>query len=298
MQKLITVIGATALGKSDFAVKLAKKFNGEIVSADSRQIYKKLNLTTGKITASEMQGIKHHMLDLIEPAKPYSVFDFVTDAKPVVEKICESGKLPIICGGTGLYTRALVEGFGLTEREKADEKQAAQLSRLTVDELQQIVAENKIVLVETDVKNKRRLINAILKHKQNVKNVPNNRQYKVLQICLTCEREALRERIKVRLQKRIAAGMLDEVKKLINDGYNKDFLKTLGLDIKYAIMYLDGEFKTFDEYFERAWISDCQYSKRQTTWFKKERDCIYLDIFDTECFEKACKEVEKFLKEK
>ena len=298
MHKLITVIGPTAVGKSDFAVELAKKFNGEIVSADSRQIYRKLNLTTGKITSSDMQGIKHHMLDLMEPTKPYSVYDFVTNAKPIVEKICKSGKLPIICGGTGLYTRALVEGFGLTEREKADGEQVAQLNSLTVDELQQIVAENKINLVETDFKNKRRLINAILKHKQNVKNVPNKRQYKVLQICLTCEREALRERIKERLQKRIDAGMLDEVKQLINDGYNKDFLKTLGLDIKYAIMYLDGEFKTFEEYFERAWISDCQYSKRQTTWFKKESDCIYLDISDIDCFEKACLAVKEFLKEK
>ncbi len=295
MQKLVTVIGPTAVGKSDFAVRLAKKFNGEIISADSRQIYKNLNLTTGKITEEETQGVKHHLIDILDVGEPYSVYNFVKDAKECVTNISSHGKLPIVCGGTGLYTRALVEGFDLTEREKPNETRASELGLMSLEELSKIISEKNIPLVETDAKNKRRVINAILKFESGVQKTVNKSEYDYLQICLTCERKKLRERIKTRLQKRIDAGMIDEIKNVLADGADKEFLKTLGLDVKNTVLYLEGEFKNYEEYFEKTWIGDCQFAKRQVTWFKKEKNCVYLDVLDESSFNKACEEVEKFL---
>jgi len=295
MQKIITVIGATAIGKSDFAVKLAKQFNGEIISADSRQIYRKLNLTTGKVTLEETCGIKHHLIDIIDVNTPYSVYNFVSDANKCIDNILSKNKLPIICGGTGLYTRAIVEGFNLEQRDNIDENRKIELEKMSVENLIKIVETNKIEITPTDIKNKRRVINAILKFESGVKQLPNQPQYNVLQICLTSDREVSRARIRLRLKKRIENGMIEEVREVINAGGDKEFLKNLGLEFKHTVMYIDGEYKTFEEYFEKLYTAICQFSKRQVTWFKKEKNCIYLDAFDSKSFDVACKEIQKFL---
>ena len=294
MQKIITVIGATGSGKSDFAVKLAKRFNGEVISADSRQIYKGLDLSTGKVTPEEMDGVPHHLLNIVPLGKPYSVYNFKQDATKAIGGISSRGKLPIICGGTGLYTRALVEGFSLTERD-IDNAVASELEEKTIEELQQIIATNNIPLVETDIKNKRRLISAIVKHKHNILEAENAPEYNALQICLVFPREQQRERIKARLKARLDAGMLAEIEEAIKAGADPEFLKTLGLDMRYSVMQLNGEFKNYDEFFETLFTKECQYAKRQQTWFKKEKNCIYINPLEDDAFETACTQIKNFL---
>lgn len=296
MQKIITVIGATGSGKSDFAVKLAKRFNGEVISADSRQIYKGLNLSTGKITPEEMSGVPHHLLNIVPLGKPYSVYNFKHHATKAIADISSRGKLPIICGGTGLYTRALVEGFSLTERN-IDNAVASELEEKTIEELQQIIATNNIPLVETDIKNKRRLISAIVKYKYNILEAENAPEYNALQICLTIPREQQRERIKARLKARLDAGMLTEIEEAIKAGADPEFLKTLGLDMRYSVMQLNSEFKNYDEFFETLFTKECQYAKRQQTWFKKEKNCIYINPLEESAFETACTKIKNFLGE-
>lgn len=296
MQKIITVIGATALGKSDFAVKLAKKFNGEIVSADSRQIYKNLNLTTGKVTSDETCGIEHYLIDIIDVNTPYSVYNFLIDADKCINKIISKNRLPIICGGTGLYTRALVEGYNLNETENINQERLNELNKLSVENLIKIIKQKNIGIVETDIRNKRRLIKAILNFENGDNKTPNTQKYNFLQICLTCDREVSRDRIRERLKKRIDAGMIDEVKNVIKAGGDKEFLKGLGLEFKHTVMYIDNEYKNFEEYFEKLYNAICQFSKRQVTWFKKEKNIIYLDALDSNSFDIAVEEIEKFLK--
>ena len=267
--KVLVIVGPTASGKSDLAVRLAKKFNGEIISADSRQVYKGLNIGTGKITRKEMQSIPHHLLDVADPKKQFSVNDFVTKATKAVTMIYHSDRLPIVVGGTGFYIDALSGRSGFPDvspnkplRKKLETKTAKELFR-TLKKKDPRRAKN------IDANNKVRLIRA-LEIVAKIGRVPLltpsvNRNF----VYIGLKPDNLDQKIYKRLQKR-KAGIIREAKKLHTEGLSYKRMFELGLEYRYASMYLEGKL-TREEMIEKLFVAIRQYAKRQMTWFKRNK---------------------------
>ncbi len=271
--KIIVVIGPTASGKSDLAVKIAKEKNGEIISADSRQVYKGLDIGTGKITKREMRGVPHYLLDVANPKKTFTVADFKKLAEKEIENILSRGKIPIIAGGTGFYIDALVYDLDLPEvppnkelRKKLEQKTIEQLFK----ELEKIDPERA---VEIDSKNKVRLIRAIeiAKTIGKVPKIKPKSKYNIEWIYVDWPDEILKERIHTRLLKRIRGGMIKEAQDLHSKGLSYKRMEELGLEYRYVAKFLKGEIskeEMISELSTKIW----QYAKRQRTWFKKTID--------------------------
>ena len=214
--KIIIISGLTASGKTALSIALAKQFNAEIISADSRQVYRGLDIGSAKITPAEMQGITHHCLDIVDPVTNthYSVGDFQRDAYQAIDSIIARGKLPMLVGGTGLYTRSVAEGYGFGDE-------------------------------------------------------PNTPRYTVLQICLTPPNTMLAPKVKQRNAERVAQGMFDETRNLLNAGVPSDFLYKLGLEYRLNVRYLQNEIN-LDTYYDELYHQTMQFIKRQRTWYRKE----------------------------
>lgn len=270
--KVLVILGPTAVGKSDLAVKLAKKHNGEVISADSRQVYTGLDIGTGKITEKEMGGVRHHLLDIANPKKKYSVVRFVEDASNAITDISARGKLPIICGGTGFYIQALVDGIILPDvppnpvlRKKLEKKSLKALitllKKLDPDRLKNI-----------DQKNIRRIIRSIeiatvLGKVPKLKKSPV--KYDPVFIGLKMSPEKLRERIATRLDKRLEIGMVKEAKKLHSKGLTWKRMDELGLEYRYLALYLQKKI-TLEEMKNKLSTEIWHYARRQMTWFKRD----------------------------
>lgn len=269
--KVFVVAGPTASGKSDFAVELAKKVNGEIISADSRQVYKNLDIGTGKITQEEMQGVPHYMLDVINPGEPFSVAEYKRLAQPILEDIIARGKTPIICGGTGQYIDALIY---TAEPPKIPPHPTLrkELESKTVEELFAELSGKDPKRAETiDRYNKVRLVRAleIVNAIGSVPPLPKAElAYDVELYLMHPTRELLRERIEKRLTKRLENGMLEECEELLKQGVTHEELERLGLEYRYMSRYLRGEI-SYDEMKEQLKNKIVQYAKRQETWNKK-----------------------------
>lgn len=288
MEKLITIVGLTSSGKSGLAIELAKKFNGEIVSADSRQVYKHLDWCSGKVTKKEMEEIPHHLIDVCELGTQFSLFDFQKMAYNEIDDIIKNGKTPFLVGGTGLYSRAVVEGYDLSE-QKPDEKLRTELSQKSLEELVEICKSKGID--SSGEQTCRRLIRLIEKNNFVSQNKP---KYDVLQIGIMWERLEIYERIRKRLKMRMPY-MIEEIKTLLSEGYDKEFLMTLGLEAKNVILYLDGKFGSYEEFFEQLFKEERHFAKRQQTWYNKEKNIVWLDAKDN-LLEKSSKLIEEFLK--
>ena len=287
MEKLISIVGLTSSGKSSLAIELAKKFNGEIVSADSRQVYKGLDWCSGKVTKEEMEQVKHHLINIENLGTQFTLYDFQTKAYMAIDDIISRNKTPFMVGGTGLYSRSVVDGYVLSEK-KPDNNIREQLEKLSFDELIKICNEKGL-----DVSGEqtcRRLIRLIETENEKNRSKP---RYEVLQIGIMWSREEIYERIKIRLQMRMP-NMIKEIKELIENGYDKTFLYNLGLEAKYLIKYLDGEFENYDQFFEELFKEERHFAKRQQTWYNKEKNLIWLDAKDN-LFEKASQLVKEFL---
>ena len=272
LPKILVVLGPTATGKSDLAVELAKKFNGEIVSADSRQVYTGLDLGSGKITKEEMLGIPHHLLDVADPITDiFSVADFKRLAYEVIDEILSRGKLPIVAGGTAFYIQSIVDGIVLPEI-KADEKLRAELEKYSLEKLQ---AELKIIDPERysniDIHNPVRLIRAIEIARQigSVPELKSEPKYECLQVGLKLPKEKLHTNISKRLEKRMRIGMLDEAINLNKNGLSWVRMEALGLEYRYMAKHLQGKISK-EEMCEEIRIKSSQFAKRQMTWFKKD----------------------------
>jgi tRNA dimethylallyltransferase len=270
-KRLIVVAGPTASGKSDFAVELALKENGEIISADSRQVYRGLDIGTGKITKAEMKSISHHMLDVVDHGTNFSVADYVRRARPIIEDIFARDKTPIICGGTGQYIDALIYGQEFPKippkkelREKLEERTAGELFK----ELQ---GKDPARATSIDPHNKVRLIRA-LEIISDLGYVPALSEPQLIYdtefYLLKPSRELIRERIGKRLAKRIEAGMLDECRNLLAQGVDPAWLERIGLEYRYMNRFLEGKL-TYEEFVQTLKEKICQYAKRQDTWNKK-----------------------------
>ena len=283
--KIIVVIGPTASGKSTFGVRLAKKLNGEIVSADSRQVYKGLNLASGKITASEMAGIPHHCLDLVSTKTIFSAERYAKCAQKAVKDILKRGKTPIIVGGTGFYIDIAL-GQMRTANIAPDWKLRRKLEKKSAEALFKILKKLDPARAKNiDPKNKRRLIRAIeiakFSKKKDFKE-PNILIYQYINdncliwIGIKIKSEELRKKINARLEKRLKAGMINEIKKLRKQGVSWRRLDDLGLEPRWIARYLRGQISK-EEMVSRLQSSTWRYSRRQMTWFKKNKDIAWIN---------------------
>ncbi|MEX0924411.1 MAG: tRNA (adenosine(37)-N6)-dimethylallyltransferase MiaA [Candidatus Paceibacterota bacterium] len=271
-QKLLVILGPTATGKSDLAVELARAFDGEVVSADSRQIYRGLDIGTGKITREEMKGVPHYLLDIAEPDEQITVTEYKKIAQDTIASIHSRDKLPILVGGTGFYIQAVVDNVAFPE-VPPDEELRATLEQKNTEELFAELQEKdsqRAATIEPD--NKRRLIRA-LEVVEHVGKVPplstNASPYDVLEIGLTLEMNELRERIQSRLEKRLHAGMINEAKNLHENGLPFERMIQLGLEYRYLAYYLQGDLSK-GEMVDQLTTAIGQYAKRQRSWFKRD----------------------------
>ncbi len=276
--KILVILGPTATGKSDVAVKLAQKFNGEIISADSRQVYKGMDLGTGKITKREMWGIPHYLLDVANPKTQFSVAQFQKLAKDKINEILKRDKLPIICGGTGFYIDTLVNGLHFPEvpanknlRKKLEKKSVGLLFTM-LKKLDPARAKS------IDKYNKVRLIRAI-EIAQTLGKVPKIKSrhlYDSIYIGLDLPDLALRERINIRLKRRLEAGMMAEMKRLYKSGVSYRQLESFGLEYRNCALFLQKKItkKQLTENLEKEiW----HFAKRQRTWFRRNHKIIWFN---------------------
>ncbi|NCS99342.1 tRNA (adenosine(37)-N6)-dimethylallyltransferase MiaA [Candidatus Parcubacteria bacterium] len=275
--KIIVVLGQTATGKSDMAVEIAKDFNGEIISADSRQVYRGLDIGSGKITESEMQGVPHYLLDVADPRDVFTVTDFQREAYSAIEDILSRGKVPIIAGGTAFYIQSIVDGLVFPEINE-DKKLRKNLEQMPLEQLQQKLEElDPKRFSEIDQKNKVRLVRAIeiatlnknIDGESKIPELKKEPRYDALQIGLRWPKEILDKRIHDRLIARMSDGMIEEVEQLHKDGVSWRRLEELGLEYRYISYYLKGEISK-EEMLEQLENKIRQFSKRQMTWWKRD----------------------------
>lgn len=275
---ILVILGPTASGKSDLAVSLAKKLNGEVVSADSRQVYKGLDLGTGKITKKEMRGVPHYLLDVAEPDKVFSVSTFQEKAYEAIDMILKKGKLPILCGGTGFYIQSIVDGFILPEVQ-VDKDLRAKLAQLSTDRLYALLYKmDPKRALRIDAKNKPRLIRAIeiVKTLGRVPKIKLRPRYTPIQIGLILSPELSKKRIVSRLESRFKAGMVKEAEDLHKRGLSWKRMESLGLEYRYLAYYLQKKI-SYEEMKRQLIVVINQYVKRQMTWFKRDKRVKWIE---------------------
>ena len=274
------ILGTTASGKSALAVKLAKKFNGEVISADSRQVYKGLNIGTGKITRKEMGGVPHYCLDVVSPKKIFTVADFKKCAEKAIEKIFAKNKTPIIVGGTGLYIQAIVDNIVLPE-VKPNWKLRKELEKKTTEEMFNMLKKLDPERAKNiDAKNPRRLIRAI-EIAEKLGKTPklmsmSRRDLDIRQIGIKLPDEILKKNIEKRINKMLKSGLIAETKKLRKSGLSWKRLYGLGFEYKYPALFLQNKISK-DEMLSKMLIENWQYAKRQMTWFKRDKRIIWIN---------------------
>lgn len=278
--KLIVILGPTACGKSGLGVALAKQYNGEIVSADSRQVYRGLDLGTGKITPAEMEGVPHHLLDVAGPGEQYSVARFQQEAYAAIGGILERGKVPFLVGGTGLYVRAVSEGY-VFHAAPPDPALRAELETKPTQELRELLTRAGVELDEDCFHNRPRLVRLIEKLQSGEDphaEAQRDPRYDVLTLGVSYPRETVCKRIDARLEARLDAGMVEEVQGLRENGVTDEFLDGLGLEYRYILHYLTGELPTREALTGELGRAIKRFAKRQVSWFKKDRDVHWLDM--------------------
>jgi len=297
LPKIIAIVGTNASGKSSLGIELAKIFNGEIISADSRQIYKGFDLCCGKITAEEAQIVPHHLIDIKNIGESFSSYDFQKMTYSIIPQIIKRDRTPFIVGGTGNYIRSVVNGYVL-RGESSDEVLRAKLEKLPIDELQEMLTpEGKAFLAsnQSDSKNKRRIIRVIEKtaHGEPL-NYENASRYNVLQLGITWSKEKLHNRIEERLESRIEQGMINEVKEYLDNDGNQEYLYDLGLEYRYILWYLTGKFQSIDEFKLEMARAIKRFAKKQMTWFNRDKSIHWIDM-NADYFEQACLLICNFL---
>ena len=286
--KILVLAGPTAVGKTALSIELAKRLNGEIVSTDSMQIYKYMDIGSAKITPSEMDGIKHHMIDVTTPDKPFSVVDFKNLAQPIMDDLLSNDKLPILTGGTGLYINSLTCNMNFTDATN-DEEYRKELETLA-EEKGDIYVHNMLKDIDPisyesiHPNNRKRVIRALEVYK--VTNKPFSSfnagddfyksKYNVYYYVLNMDREKLYERINRRVDIMFENGLLNECIKLKENGYNSSMQAMQGIGYKEVLLYLEGSI-TLEEAIEMIKQGSRNYAKRQLTWFRKDPRAKFLD---------------------
>ena len=293
--KIVAVVGTNASGKSALGIRLAKQFEGEIISADSRQVFRGLDLGSGKVTTEEMQGVPHYLIDVREPGEFFSMADFQKMSYEKIEEIRARKHLPMIVGVTGLYVDSVLDGYQLADQEP-DLAYRAELEKLTTPALYA-----KLVTLVPDVnveKNNRNRVMRMLERIHDGDNAVPSKQarYDSLRLGVSWERDVLAKRIDERIRMRLEQGMIEEVQGLLDSGVSRDFLLGLGLEYRYITQYLIGEIPDRDDMLAQLAHAIKKFAKRQMTWFRRNPDIIWLDM-QGDAYAQACDEIEKFLKQ-
>lgn len=274
---MITILGPTASGKTPVAAALARRTEGEIISADSRQIYRRMDIGTGKDLADytvDGHKIPYHLIDIAEPGTKYNLFQYQQDFHNVYDDICTRGKLPILCGGTGLYIEAVLGGYQLSPVPQNPELRE-KLASKSLDELTQVLKELKLrngsnMHNHTDVDTAQRAIRAIEIEIYNLEHPMPERQLPPVDsliVGIDIDRELRRQKITRRLKARLDEGMVDEIRTLIDEGIKPEDLIYYGLEYKFVTEYVTGTL-SYDEMFRQLEIAIHQFAKRQMTWFR------------------------------
>ena len=299
-QKVLFILGATGSGKSDLAVKLAKLFDGEIISADSVQIFKQFNIGSAKVTKDEMQGIVHYGIDLIEPNAEFTVYDYVEYTKKMIDTIAKKGKLPIVVGGTGLYVKSLIEGYNFGDTEKHNDYREELEKEIKKNGLESVY--NKLLKLDEklaksiDRHNPVRVIRALEIAKFGSNKTKNNVcEYDFKIIATSLDRELLYKKINKRVDQMLESGLIDEVKAIYNRyGENLHPMKAIGY--KEVLKYIKGEIN-LSEMSELIKKNTRNYAKRQLTFLRGLKDVDYIDNSNKEKALMVAKEdIEKWLK--
>ena len=286
--KVIVIVGPTASGKTALSIELAKKINGEIISSDSMQIYKDMDIGTAKVTKEETEGIKHYLIDYISPDERYTVSDFKKDAEKAITEILDKNKVPIVVGGTGLYVNSLIYGIEYQDM-KFDEQYRNELIKMaeTEDGLNRLWEKaNRIdpdAMTKISKNDKKRIIRVLeifkatgkTKTEQEILSRQNEIKYEYKVFGITLDREKLYHRINLRVDSMIEKGLEEEVKFLI-EKYSKFPTAMQGLGYKEVLEYFDGNL-TYNEMIEKIKQESRRYAKRQLTWFRKNKETIWLD---------------------
>ncbi|KND52101.1 MAG: tRNA dimethylallyltransferase [Parcubacteria bacterium C7867-003] len=287
--KILIILGQTATGKSSLAVQLAKKYNGEVISADSRQVYKGLDIGTGKITKKEMKGIPHHMLDVVKPQKTFTVAQWQKQTEKIINKILSKNKLPIICGGTGFYIQSIVDGLVLPV-VLPNKKLRMELETKSREELQNILNKldpNRFKTI--DINNPVRLIRAIEIAKE-LGSVPEitkkDSSYKTLQIGLKVKDQKLKNNIYKRIISRIKKGMVKEAENLHKNGLSYRRMEELGLEYRLLSSLIQNKISK-KEFVLKLEKEIWQYAKRQMVWFKKDKTIKWFEPKEISKIEKV-----------
>ena len=290
--KLIAVMGTNASGKSGLGIELAARYGGEVVSADSRQVFRGLDLGSGKITPEEAKVVPHHLIDVCEPGEFFSMADFQRLAYAAIDDILSRGKIPFLVGGTGLYVDAVIDGYELSEIEP-DLELRARLETFETPALYDMLKEN-LPDTEIDPKNRNRVMRALERLAADDYH-PGRRspRYEVLKLGVTWPREILKQRIDERLERRLDQGMIEEVKGLMDAGVSTEFLTKLGLEYRYITEYLLGKW-TYNQMLDELARAIKRFAKRQMTWFRKEENLHWLDM-SADPVQQATKLIDAFL---
>ena len=283
MENLIIITGPTGIGKTELSLELAKKYKGEIISCDSMQIYKKLNIGTAKIDLTET-SIPHYMIDIVEPSDNFTVADFKNSAKKIITDINKRGGLPFLVGGTGLYINSLVYNLDFTETEpdyEYREKLINLLEKEGSEFLYKKLKKNDISMAEKIHQNNgQRIIRALEILKSGNKKGDNfrekNNSYNLIYLGLNMDRTKLYEKINQRVDKMVDLGLVDEVKNLLDEGLDKNSQSLKAIGYKEVISYLDGEID-FDEMVDLIKKNSRHYAKRQLTWFRRDDRIKWFD---------------------
>ena len=277
MRKMITILGPTASGKTPVAARLASEIGGEVISADSRQVYRRMDLGTGKDLADYVvdgHQILYHLIDIREPGTKYNLFEYQQDFYDVYQDIRQRDREPILCGGTGLYIEAVLKGYKLSpvpqNQQLRDSLEGKSLAELTQQLTELKVRNGSNMHNTTDVDSCQRAIRAIEIETYNLEHPAPRRELPAVDsiiIGIDIDRELRREKITRRLKKRLEEGMLDEVRGLLAEGIPPEDLIYYGLEYKFMTEYLTGQL-TYDEMFKRLEIAIHQFAKRQMTWFR------------------------------
>ena len=301
-QPLIILAGPTASGKTSLSIALAKRFNMEIISADSMQVYRGMDVGTAKVTEKEMDGVEHHLIDILDPKEEWNVMEFTSRASLAIEEIAARGRLPLIVGGTGFYIHALAYGAEFEEEEKGEDR--SRLEAMPTDELFALLAKLDVESTKTiHPNNRKRVIRAIeyslhtgkpiseLNERLRQKESP----YDLLFLVLDMTREVLYDRIDRRVDKMVEDGLVDEVRRLVDAGCTKDMVSMKGLGYKEILAYLDGEC-SLEEAIYVLKRDTRHFAKRQMTWMRREKDAQFLSAFPAETLEnRAADRIKAFI---
>lgn len=289
--KVIVIAGPTASGKTALSIEVAKSVNGEIISSDSMQIYKEMDIGTAKVTKEEMQGIKHYLVDFVSPEQRYTVSNFKNDAEKAIEEILSKGKTPVIVGGTGLYINSLIYGIEYQEMN-FDEQYRNELMEIAETEEGLKKLYNQAIEIDSEAmkiiseNDKKRIIRVLEIFKATGKNKTENEvlsrknevkyDYKVF--ALNMDREILYNRINYRVDKMFEMGLIEEVKKLVSK-YDRFITSMQAIGYKEVLEYLNNE-TSYEEMVEKIKQGSRNYAKRQLTWFRKNKEIVWLDALE------------------